>query len=138
MKLITSSSSGSTSSRRDVDSFRLTSLSLLRLIMPMAVCRSIFDGLLGGSGVSFVLDVSTGSAGLGLGRVGVLGSSFSSLSSIVNLTFDFFGAVGIGASIRFRGDLGVIVDVLKTSRASSSACIWPLQSSLPSVDVSRQ
>src|SRR5271154_5916207 len=112
MKLITSSSSGSTLSRRDVDSFRLTSLSLLCLIMPMAVCRSIFDGLLGGSGVLFVLDVSTGSAGLGLGWVGVLGSSFSSVSSIVNLTFNFFGAVGIGASICFRGDLSVIVDVL--------------------------
>jgi hypothetical protein len=72
--------------------------------MPIAVCRSIFDGLLDGSGISFVLDVSAGLAAcLGLDRVGVLGSSFSLVSSIVNLTFDFFGAVGIGASIRFRG-----------------------------------
>jgi len=136
MKLITSSSSGTTSSQRGADGFRSTSLSLLRLIIPMAVCRSFFDGLLGGSGASLVLGVSTGSAaGLGLGRVGVLGSSFSSVSSIVNLAFDFFGAVGIGAAIRFRGDLGMIVDDLKASRASSSACIWSLQSSLPSVDV---
>jgi hypothetical protein len=68
----------------------------------------------------------------------VLGSSFSSVSSIVNLAFDFFGAGGVGASVRFRGDLSIIVDDLKTSRASrasSSACIWSFQSSLPSFEV---
>jgi len=64
--------------------------------------------------------------------VGIVGSSFSSISLVTG----FFGAFGIGVSILLTGDLGVLVDELKTPRsafrASSSACVCSLQYSLPS------
>jgi hypothetical protein len=68
----------------------------------------------------------------------ITGSSFSSFSSIVGLAVIFFGASGIlrlGGMTFFRGLLVIIVDDLNALRASSSASIWSLHPSLPSVDV---
>src|SRR6266496_3272314 len=133
MKSMSSSSSVTTSSLRGSDNFGTSSLFLLCLIMLMAICISIFMGLLAGSNASFVLAVWTGlAAGLGLG---VPGSSFS---SIIDLTVDFFGAAGIlrlESAAFFLGLLVVFPDGLKACCASSSSCIWSLHASLPSVVV---
>jgi predicted heme/steroid binding protein len=103
----------------------------------IAVWMRALDGLSNIPGISWVV-VSEGVAGnprLGRGRVGVLGSSFSSsFSSIGLVTIGFFGAFGIVIAVLLTGDLRVIVDELKPTcsafRASSSACICSLQPSL--------
>jgi len=101
IKLMTSSSLETSSFLIAAGSFFwAVSLSLLHFNMLMAVWISILDGLHGVSDVSFILVDSMDLVScMGLGRVGVLGSSlpsFSSFSLIVGLTIVFLGAVGIG------------------------------------------